>query len=209
MRIGISLNDVMRSYSAQLSYVFKKYHLYGSSDEEKDLVDVKKTPIEDFDKMYEYFNFESKGEFYSFVFDEAPLEILGHADEMENNLMSMFNSFLMDIDDEEEHEVELVSRDVYKGISATYFFLTKTACNCGRVRLVKQYEDVWDGVDLLITANPEEVKSKPEGKVVVKVTNSYNKDVTADFEVKSVAQFFMDEKLRGEILEHNNKLTNK
>jgi hypothetical protein len=33
----------------------------------------------------------------------------------------------------------------------------------------------WDGIDVLITANPKALESKPEGKISIKVNASYKK----------------------------------
>jgi hypothetical protein len=44
----------------------------------------------------------------------------------------------------------------------------------------------WDGIDVLITANPKALESKPEGKISIKVNASYNKNVSADYEIDSL-----------------------
>jgi len=89
----------------------------------------------------------------------------------------------MEMKDDGEHEVELISREANKAIPSTYFFLSKTGCRADNVRFVTAYEDKWDGVDVLITANPQTLESKPSGKISVKVKASYNQDVPADYEI--------------------------
>ena len=42
-----------------------------------------------------------------------------------------------------------------------YFFLSKIGLKAPKVRFVKNYADKWDGVDLLITACPMALESKP------------------------------------------------
>jgi hypothetical protein len=194
MKIGISINDVLRAYTEQISYVYGKYMLYGleegvdSKDTEKlkeiqdlrDRYDVTKNYLTDFD-LVEYFDFEDVSKLNDFLYREASLEIFGHADELHNNLMSRLNAFAMDIEDDEEHELELVSRDVYKSIPATHFFLSKTACMVKNMRFVNEPEDKWDGLDVLVTANPKALKSKPDGKIAIKIKTTYNEDVDADY----------------------------
>ena len=106
----------------------------------------------------------------------------------------------MDIEDEEEHEIEIVSREIIKSIPATFFFLSKLSCKIKNIRFVKNYEDYWDGVDVLITANPKVLESKPENKVSVKIRASYNESNSSDFTLDTILEFIKDEELRYKIL---------
>ena len=99
-----------------------------------------------------------------------------------------------------EHEIELVSREVNKAIPSTLFFLSKTGCRATNIRFVKNYENEWDGVEVLITANPKALESKPSGKISVKVKTNYNTDVKADYEIDSILDFMKDSELRNKIL---------
>jgi hypothetical protein len=194
-RIGITLNEVLRDFLGQLTYTYEKYI---------DETDIEEDTITEFDLM-KYFDFASKDEMNAFLYDEAALEIFGHADQVENNLMNKFNMFHMDIKDDEEHEIEIVSREVNKSIPSTLFFLSKLSCRVEKIRFVMDYEDYWDGVDVLITANPRALETKPEGKISIKINSSYNKDSKSDFELDSILEFMTDETLREKIL--NTKIT--
>lgn len=196
MKIGITLNEVLRAYMEQFHYVYEKY---------KETFDIENNPLTEFD-FVKHFNFKDKEELYHFLYSgEASLEIHGHADQLYDNLMNHFNLFLADIKDEEEHEIEIVSREYNKSIPATYFFLSKLACVADKVRFVKNFEDKWDGLDVLITANPIALENKPKGKISIKIKSSYNTNVKADFELDSILEFFKDETLRNRIL--NTKIT--
>ena len=85
------------------------------------------------------------------------------------------------------------------------FFLSKLSCKIDRLRFVQNYEDYWDGLDVLVTANPTALEAKPEGKISVKINTSYNKDSKSDFELDSLIGFITDEQLRDKIL--NTKIT--
>ena len=111
----------------------------------------------------------------------------------------------MEMKDEGEHEILLVSREVNKAIPATHFFLSKTACMAPDVKFVAKYADKWNDVDILITACPEALKTKPSGKISVKVKASYNASEPADYEIDSILDFIRDEELRNRIL--NTKIT--
>ena len=62
---------------------------------------------------------------------------------------------------------------------------------------------MWDHADILITANPIALDSKPEGKTSTKVICSYNKETKADFTIDSLENFISDEDLRQEIINKN------
>ena len=130
MKIGIALNDVLRDYTSQFAYVYEKYRDTGLDEEGKKIpFDLKKYPITDFNLLnHELVNFKDEMEFKKFSYIEAALEIFGHADQMVGNIMSQFNQFLIEIADEEEHEIELVSREAALTIPSTFFFLSKTLC---------------------------------------------------------------------------------
>ena len=198
MKIGIVLNDVLREFTGQLEYTVNKYHRYGREDK----FSIDDNPIENFD-LVKYFKFNDKKELNTFLYEEASLEIFGHAGEIKEGLMRMFNTFLMDIEDDEEHEVYLISREVGFSIPATFFYLSKTTCKAKNIKFYHNYDEQWGLVDILVTANPIAIESKPEGKIVVKINTTYNKDVESDYELDCVDEFFTNEELRNNILNNN------
>lgn len=182
-RIGITINEVLRDFLGQLEYTYEKYIGPIELDEDS----VKSLDLLD------YFEFEDKHQLNKFLYQEASLEIFGHADQIEDNIMNDFNQFIMDIEDDEEHELELISKEFDKSIPATYFFLSKLACKIKKIRFVKDYEEFWDGVDVLVTANPTALDLKPENKTSVKIESSYNKNSESDFTFESFRAMLKDE----------------
>lgn len=195
MKIGITINEVLRDFIGQFTATYEKY--IG----ETDIVEGDVTSLD----LIDFYAFQSEAKLNEFLYLEAPLEIFGHADQMSDGLMNHVNNFLMDIRDEEEHEIELVSREVDKAIPATFFFLSKTGLKINNVRFVNEHAKKWDGIDVLITANPKVLEAKPSGKISVKVKASYNADTDADYEIDSLLDFIKDEELRERIL--NTKIT--
>lgn len=191
MKIGISINEVLRDTLTQLDYTYGKYF---DSEEE-----IKREDVTSFD-LLNHFKFNTKKEMHNFLYDEASLEVFGHADQMYENLMTYFNMFLVQIDEDEEHTVELVSREFLKSIPATLFFLSKLGCRATNLRFVKQYEEEWGDIDLLITANPIALANKPEGKISVKIKSPYNSESTADYELESIIDFLKHEDIREKII---------
>ena len=190
MKIGITINEVLRDFVGQFAYTYDKY---------VSKTDIKENQVDTFD-LINHFKFDSADDLNKFLYIEASLEIFGHADQLHDNVMKHFNLFLTDIKDEEEHEIELISREVQKAIPSTLFFLSKLACQAEKIRFVQNHADKWDGVDILITANPTALEAKPKDKISVKINSSYNKDIKADYELDSIIDFFKDESLRERIL---------
>jgi hypothetical protein len=195
MKIGIDINEVLRDFIGQLAYTYEKY--IGE-------VDIDKNPVDSFD-LINHFKFKTIDEMNKFLYLEASLEIFGHADQLHENLMNQFNMFLMDTKDEEEHEIIITSKEVAKSIPSTYFFLSKLGCRSEQINFVQNYEDIWDNVDLLITANPRALETKPNDKISIKINSSYNKESKSDFELDSILEFIKDNELRNKIL--NTKIT--
>ena len=194
-KIAISVNEVLRDFIGQMVYTYDKYI---------EPFDIEKTPVDSFD-LINHFKFKNIDELNHFLFIEASLEIFGHADQLHNNLIKHFNTFLEDIKDEEEHEIELVSREVQKSIPSTFFFLSKLSCQIDKIRFVKNNEDEWGDADILITANPVALENKPENKLSVKISAPYNKNASGDFTLDNIIDFFKDESLREKII--NTKIT--
>jgi len=182
-RIAITINEVLRDFLGQLEYTYEKY--IGP-------IDLQEDEVKSLDLM-DYFKFKDKHQFNKFLYQEASLEIFGHADQIEDNIMNDFNQFIMDIEDDEEHELELVSKEFDKSVPATYFFLSKLVCKIKNVRFVKKYEHYWDGVDILITANPVALDEKPKDKTSVKIETSYNKNSESDFTFETFRTMLKDE----------------
>lgn len=191
MNINISLNEVLRDFIGQLIYTYDKYI---------NKIDLSTKDITDFN-LLTHFYFENIDKLNSFMYVESPLEIFGHADQLEKGLINKLNIFLGDIEFEGDHTVTLVSREVSKSIPATLFFLSKTGCEANKLQFINKYEDEWSGADILITANPIALKNKPEDKISVKVNAPYNTEVKADYEIDTISQFFNDKDLREKILQ--------
>jgi hypothetical protein len=181
-QIGITLNEVIRDYVGQLKYVYKKY--YG-----EDLEDVK---VEDFD-LASFFKFDSQEAFHKFLYSESPMEIFAHADQSYKNVGPILNSFINDINDYEEHEVILLSRDVHKSRPATLFFLSKLGFTGNSIKFALDTKKLWDDVDVLVTANPVALDSKPEGKISVKIEATYNENTESDYTLESILDFINNE----------------
>lgn len=194
--IGITIDEVLRDFLGHLSYTMSKIR------EDEEYV-VTEDDVTDFD-LVKHYKFESKEEMYTLFYKEASLEIFGHPDQLHDNIVGKLNMLYMDmIDEEEDVEFVIMTRAVGRAIPATLFFLSKLESEIPNIKFFKTYEEMWDHADILITANPIALDSKPEGKTSTKVTCSYNKETKADFTIDSLENFISDEDLRQEIINKN------
>jgi hypothetical protein len=192
MKIGIDLNEVLRDFIGQIEYTYEKYKVPENAD-------VEMTPVDSFD-LLKHFPFEGGiDELNKFMYEEAALEIFGHADELHDNLINRLNMYNMDIVDDEEHEIILVSREAINSIPATFFFLSKTGCRLSNIKFYTRFQEMWDDIDVLITANPLLIENKPENRVAIKINAPYNKNVNGDYEFDTLLEFMNDHKILSDI----------
>jgi hypothetical protein len=197
-RIGITLNEVVRDFIGQFTYTYNKYKKGSPFFKE---VDLKENPVKDFD-LIKHFNFNNVKELNEFLYTEASLEIFGHADQLHTNIIPKLNMFISDMTDE-GHEVIIVSREANKSIPATFFFFTKLGIIADNFKFVKDTSHEWNGIDILITANPVALECKPEGKISVKVDATYNIDTKSDYAVKDLFELIDDEEFLNKILNND------
>ena len=116
MIIGVSINEVLRDFLGQFIYTYEKY-IGETKVKEEEITTL---------NLVELFDFNTTEELNKFLYSEASLEIFGHADLKLENVIVHFNNFIMDVKDEEEHQVILVGHEANKSIPSTFFFLSKT-----------------------------------------------------------------------------------
>jgi hypothetical protein len=113
MKIGITLNEVVRDFIGQFAYTYSKYETE---------ISLKDNPVTSWD-LLEYFNFPDMEALNKFLYTEASLEIFGHADQLHDNVVTKLNNFITDIIDEEEHEVIIISREANRSIHNIIFLI--------------------------------------------------------------------------------------
>lgn len=184
MTIGISLDDVLRDFLGKFKTIYKKQF-------EKDPIE----PINTLDLLV-HFPFDSEDELYKFLYEDFSLELFGHANEKYKNAIIDLNNLFFQHKD--EHEFIVISREVGNSIPATLFFLSKTSCKLRNYKFITSNKDVWTHCDVMITANPDILISKPENKVSIKVDTEYNVDVESDYNVEKL-KIVLDENMLSNI----------
>ena len=185
MKIAIDLNDVVRDFSNN----FVRYYIEGYDHE----FDLSNFEFWDQDPQA-VFPFKSKQSYYNFVYNDFAFELYGKCGFCTKNIVSELNDWtektIKELDVDEDIEVMFVSPFEYGlSIGNTYYFISKMGTKVREVYLPTDSTTIWDKCDVLITANPKLLASKPEGKVSIKIKADYNGESEADYTYKDLSSF--------------------
>lgn len=192
MRISITLDDVIRAKTKQFGTIYKKCI---NPSIELESLDVN---TKDLSKV---FNFDSKKEYQDFLYKDYTFEIFGEAPVVEKMLDKNLNLWHIELNNEHpDVELSLVNPFEFNAsIGFTYFFLSRIATRIREIYLPTDSSTIWDRCDVLITADPDLLEKKPEGKIAIKIETPYNKDVKADYEYEYLSGFLNDKEIIDEL----------
>jgi hypothetical protein len=209
--IGIDVNGVLRNTILKFEQVYEKYlvdtdeddaityEITFSGDSENLSGITENVNEESFkyevlstvnsDNLLNHFAFPSSDDLYSFMYEEYPMELFGHAPSTEMTTFNTLNDLYIDIRD--DYDLMIVSNEIGKSKPATLFFLSKFGCLIERVFFYSEIKknDMWDSVDILLTANPDLLLNKPIDKIVVKYNTIYNKHIHSEYEIDKLSDF--------------------
>ena len=202
MKIGITIDGVVRDFITKFELVYDKY--YPVIDEETGENKEIDRDIKDLE-LLKYFNFsgdtveEKTTELNKFMYVDASLEIFGHAGEIKLNSVEHLNQLHNMIEDM-GHTPIIISKELNNSKPATLFFLSKLSSKVNTIKFVRDYKDKWEHIDVLITASPETLLSKPDEKISIKVINTYNKDCNSDYTIVDLKELLEDKNMLEKIL---------
>lgn len=191
MRIGIEMNGVLRDTLLKFRQLYEKFYvdpqLDISDDQEKTFEYKVVEPIDSLNLM-NHFLFPTQEEFYSFMYEEHPMEIFGHSPSVEMSTMNDLNDFYYKFRD--NHDILIVSDEIGKSKPASLFFLSKFGCLVEKVKFYSEttLNSMWDEVDVLLTANPDLLLKQPDGKKVIKFKTEYNKHIDSELTITTLKE---------------------
>jgi hypothetical protein len=208
MRIGIDVNGVLRDTVGKFDQLYTKHLI--ESDEDPSInqtyeIDMSGNPqpianvVDKFDykkvsevtslKLDDHYTFKSSEELFTFMYEEYAMELFGHAPSTEMTTFNMLNDFYLLKRDQDE--IIVVSSEIGKSKPSTLFFLAKFGCLVEKVIFFSEItkNNMWDQVDILLTAHPSLLLEKPNDKFVVKYNTDYNKHIDSKFEISSFSEF--------------------
>jgi hypothetical protein len=213
MRIGIEINGVLRDTIGKFTELYEK-HLVGSTEfestdkkyeitfsgdtdevlEMNEDTDVNRfeykilSPVTSLDMMG-HFAFPSKDELYSFMYEEYTMELFGHAPSTEMMTFNTLNDIYHNLRD--KYDLMIVSDEIGRSKPSSLFFLSKFGCLLEKVFFYSEVtkNNMWNDVDILLTANPNLLLNKPLNKVVIKYETEFNKDISSEHTIYSLSEF--------------------
>lgn len=210
MKIGISIDGVLRDFLGKVGDTYEKYF---PTEEDKDPIEVLDYDLEkwlefpeeenkqgevEFDPNFEESKFmeeeqtieivktKNKVTVDEFLYEKCTLEIFGYANEITASAMETLNNLILE---HPEHEFIILSREGGLAIPSTLFFLSKTKSICPNIKFVTEYSKVWDYIDVMVTDHPSILKSKPSNKLSVIVDKIYNeKIIQSGLRIKTIKE---------------------
>lgn len=189
IRIGIDLDHVIRDINRQIVKYYQK--------DIDNSIDLDEVDYKD-DVMENVCHFKSRKQKDLFLYEEYPLEVFGHAGQVDRNLSRDLNFWIEELTNQEEYDVEIFffSMKEYKlTIQSSYFFLSKIASRVRKVIFPKSINELSLNGDVFITAYSDNAKSlKKDGKKVIFIDTNFNKDGVkySDLEYTSFREFLDD-----------------
>ena len=207
-RIGIDINGVLRDTIGKFTQLYEK-HLIESSEEsfagntyeldmsgntelielESESFEYKKLSEVDSLELNKHFSFKSSEELFDFMYEEYAMELFGHAPSTEMTTFNTLNDLYYELRD--DNELLIVSSEIGKSKPASLFFISKFGCLLEKVLFFSDItkNNMWNQIDILLTADPNLLLEKPVGKTVIKFNTSYNKQIESEYEISSLSEF--------------------
>ena len=206
MRIGIEINGVLRDTIGKFTQIYQKNLIDGyqnefvnqtykldisGNTEEESLPEPFKYEMDlpvDSLELTNHFKFQDKEEYFSFLYEEHPMEIFGHAQSSEYSTFHDLNDLYKTLRD--NHDFVIVSDEMGKSKPASLFFLSKFGCEIEKIKFYSNYtiNSMWDEIDVLLTANPVLLLEHPSDKILIKYETDYNKHIKVTHSITSLKE---------------------
>ena len=198
-KIGIEINGVLRDTIGKFTQVYEKHMIEESDDGNKTYeIDLSGNTEENtVENNFEYkiinevtslelmshFAFKDSDELYSFMYEDFVMQIFGHAGSTETFTFNELNDFYINFRD--DYEIIIVSDEMGRSKPASLFFLSKFGCLLENIKFYSNstLQNMWDGLDILVSANPKLIENAPKNKTIVKYETPYNKNVKCKYEI--------------------------
>lgn len=128
-----------------------------------------------------------------FMYQDYLFEIFGSAPLMYRGMDLHVNEFLAKYDDYAKFTVMSIENKF--SIPPTLFFLSKMTSRFDNYRFVEDANEMWKGIDILITTNPDLLKKgAPWGKKIIKVRRPYNENIQCSFNILQLNELTTNKK---------------
>jgi hypothetical protein len=212
-RVGIEINGVLRDTIGKFTELYEKHMIdknhYESTDKtyqiefSGDTEEILELNENTNDNKFEYkilspvtsldlenhFLFKDKDELYSFMYEDYTMELFGHAPSTEMMTFNLLNDIYYNLRD--THDLIIVSDEIGRSKPSSLFFLSKFVCLVEKIFFYSEItkNNMWNDIDILLTANPNLLLNKPSNKIVIKYITHFNKDIESEYSISSLSEF--------------------
>lgn len=194
--MAIDINDTFRDWTNQFA-------LYYKANIDRSF-DVDNLTYRD-DSVFGAFPFPTIESRNTFMYRDYPYELFGCNPLAERTLHTAFNIWhnrLQEYEGETPHISVVAPNEYDLAIQSTFYFLSKTGCRVREVTFPVTSLEIWDKNDIVLTANPVIFKTKPEGKILIRIKKDYNSspcEDIVDFSYDKLSDFLNDEETQMKI----------
>ena len=189
MRIGIELNGVLRNTVGKIEQTYQKFMIDKTDgiESEDDFEYKIYKPIDSLE-IKNHFSFKDDEELFSFLYEEFPMEIFGHAQSTEYSTFNDLNEIYFKL--RNEHDFIIVSDEIGKSKPASLFFLSKFVCEFEKVKFYSNstINSMWNEIDVLLTSNPALLLEHPSDKILIKYNTEYNQTIISNYEINKIKE---------------------
>jgi hypothetical protein len=206
MKIGVEINGVLRDTIGKFTQLYEK-HMIGELDEEStdktfnldSSGNTEEIIVSDFFRyeikndvtsldLMEHFSFQSKEEFFTFMYEEFAMGIFGHASSTEMTSFNYLNDFYTK--NRNEHDIYIISDEIGKSKPATLFFLSKFGCLIENITFYSEQtkDKVLNQFDLIVTSNPDILINYKNTCKLIKFETVYNNKIESTITINSLKE---------------------
>lgn len=206
-KIGIEVNGVLRDTIEKFTQIYQKNLIDNNQNEfvgqtfkidiSGNTEEITKVEPHNYEilsdvtslELTTHFSFKNQDELYSFMYEDYTMELFGHAPSTELNTFNLLNEIYYDLRD--NYDLTILSDEIGKSKPATLFFLSKFGCLLEKIVFYSESTKniIWDEIDILLTANPTLLLTKPVDKILIKFNTEYNKHIDSEYEINSLSEF--------------------
>lgn len=198
MRVGITINNVLRDHIPQVTRAYNEitglepiepinpFDIEASFPKIEGSIGISEFTVTGDTNVDFSYNESADAEPFDvmdLMYNSGSFEIFGRA--IETNPGNIHK--LKDIEKKSKIEFVLLNKESPRSKCATLFFLSKINFDFNEILFPLKDKDFWNDVDVLITDNPKILKTKPKGKIAIKVENQFNVDIKSDYSIVSIS----------------------
>jgi len=187
MRIGVEINNVLRNTLLRIEQIYERWYIDSPVENNDEFEYGIISPVTTLD-IKSHLKFKDDESVYDFLYNEHTMEIFGHAGSVEMTSMNDLNDFYLDMRD--SCDIMILSDEIGKSKPASLFFLSKFGCLIETIKFYSQQtkNQMWDSIDILLTANPDLLLNKPTDKIIIKYITEYNREIESEHEIKNIKE---------------------